>query len=370
MKNTLLCFFCFHFFLFFSQEKKTFSTKSTYLQLDYTYGNIVTQKGIDHLLTGNTESVFLSWNKRTFGEKNWHQLFNYPDLGYSFVYQDLKNDYFGELYGVFGHYNFYLLKRNFNRNLILTIGTGIAYITNPYHKINNNKNIAIGSHLNSSSYIKLFYRKEKIIDRIGLQAGFSFLHASNASIKAPNKGVNVWGLNLGLNYDLDDSSKTYKVTKNARNYREPIKFNLALYGGFNESDFIDIGSFPFMIFSAFLDKRLDRKSALQFGAELHLHYSVKESNKFYYIFNGDVTNNTYHYWKRDSVFIGYELFINKTSIFSQIGYYVYSPEIQEENIYERIGAKRYLNTNFFASLSIKAHILNAEGLEFGIGYRF
>ena len=39
-------------------------------------------------------------------------------------------------------------------------------------------------------------------------------------------------------------------------------------------------------------------------------------------------------------------------------------------IYERIGMKRYLNEKFYASLSVKAHLVDAEALEFGFGYRF
>ena len=366
MKASLNFIFLLCFFYCVAQQKNN----SNYLQVAYSYGSLLAPKGVNHLLTGNPESVLFSWNNRTHGEKDWHQLFNYPDIGYSFIYQDLKNENLGKIYGIYGHYNFYFFDRKLDNNLIFTIGTGIAYITNPYHKIYNNKNIVIGSHINSSSYIRLVYSKENIIDKIGLQAGFSFLHASNASTKAPNKGINVWGLNLGINYNLEKNSIPYKTTIDTKTYKQPIHFNLVTYAGFNESDHIDSGKFPFVIFSAFLDKRLNRKNALQLGTEIHFHSAIKESNTFYYIFNGDVTNNNHHDWKRLSVFLGYELFVNKTSIFAQLGYYVYAPSIQETMIYERIGMKRYLNEKFYASLSVKAHLVDAEALEFGFGYRF
>ncbi len=50
----------------------------------------------------------------------------------------------------------------------------------------------------------LNYKKERIIDKFGLQAGFSLIHYSNANVKAPNASVNTIAFNLGVTYNLDD----------------------------------------------------------------------------------------------------------------------------------------------------------------------
>ena len=120
-------------------------------------------------------------------------------FGFSFIYQDMKNDVLGENYGLYAHYNLYFLKRRLN----LRLGQGIAYNTNPYDKVTNFKNNAYGSHLLSTTYLMLNYKKEKLFKGFGLQAGISVIHYSNANIKAPNTSTNSFVFNVGTNYVFD-----------------------------------------------------------------------------------------------------------------------------------------------------------------------
>ena len=117
----------------------------------------------------------MSWNQPTFGEETWQQRYNYPDLGFSVAYQDLKNQVLGDVYSLYAHYNFYFL----NRRLMLRIGQGLAYTSNPYDKETNFKNIAFGSSLMSSTYLMLNYKKEHIFDRFGIQPILEILAASS-----------------------------------------------------------------------------------------------------------------------------------------------------------------------------------------------
>ena len=135
---------------------------STYFDLNYFGGNIaVHNNDILHLITGHPEGFIFSINKKTYGNKAWEQRFNYPDYGASFIYQDFKNDKLGDAYGLYAHYNFYFLKRN----LMLRIGQGLVYNTNPYDKIENPKNVAFGSDILSSTYLMINYKKEQMFNR-------------------------------------------------------------------------------------------------------------------------------------------------------------------------------------------------------------
>jgi hypothetical protein len=73
--------------------------------------------------------------------------------------------------------------------------------------------------------------------------------------------------------------------------------------------------------------------------------------------------------RRVGVFVGHELFINKTSIISQLGYYVYYPFDFEGRVYNRMGMKRYFNDNWYGVISLKSHGAKAEAVEFGLGIR-
>ena len=122
-------------------------------------------------------------------------------------------------------YNFYFLKRH----VMLRIGQGLAYTTNPYDKVDNHKNIAFGSRLLSSTYLMLNYKKERLFDKFGLQAGVSLIHYSNANVKAPNTSVNSITFNVGLTYNLDDEDAEYLESINTEKFTERIKYNLVFY---------------------------------------------------------------------------------------------------------------------------------------------
>ena len=162
MKFFLTCVFCVFFCFGFAQDK----THASYLDLSYFKGNIALHNNdILHLIDGHPEGYILSWNKKTFGFNDWEQRFNYPDYGITYAYQNMKNDVLGTVTSLYAHYNFYF----FNRNLMLRIGQGMGYTKTPYDKVDNYRNIAYGSHLMSSTFLMLNYKKERIVDRFGLQ---------------------------------------------------------------------------------------------------------------------------------------------------------------------------------------------------------
>ncbi len=365
MRLFLVCIFCAVFGVSFAQEKE----HTSYIDINYFKGNIALHNNdISHLIQGHPEGVILSWNKKTYGFNDWEQGYNYPDYGVSFIYQNLKNDVLGNNYSLYAHYNFYFL----NRHLMLRIGQGLALTTNPYDKEANFRNVAFGSKIMSSTYLMLNYKKERIIDRFGLQAGLSFIHYSNANVRAPNTSINSMVLNVGVTYSLDDVEPEFISAiggAEKEKFTEPIKYNFAFRSGINESDVVGSGQFPFYIFSAYADKRINRKSALQFGTDVFFSNFLKEF--IYYrsvAFPEDNSPGNKDY-KRVGVFAGHELFINKTSLVSQFGYYVYYPFDFEGRIYIRIGLKRYFSNKWFGALTLKSHGAKAEAVEFGIGVR-
>ncbi|WP_296384203.1 acyloxyacyl hydrolase [Winogradskyella sp.] len=349
--------------LSFSQEKEA---SNSYFDLNYFSGNkALHNNDILHLIAGRPEGFIFSWNKKTFGNEAWEQRFNYPDYGASFVYQDLKNERLGHNFGLYAHYNLYFFKRN----IMLRIGQGVAYTTNPYDKIKNPKNVAFGTHVLSSTYVMLNYKKERIFNRFGLQAGLSLIHYSNANVKAPNTSINTLALNVGLTYNLKDENPEYINSSSDKKLTEPIKYNLAFRTGINQSDIIGSGQFPFYVLSAYADKRLSHTSAIQFGADVFFSNFLKELIYYKSVSFPEENVSGDEDYKRVGLFAGYELFINKTSIETQFGYYIYYPFDFEGRTYIRIGLKRYFGKKFFGAMTLKSHGAKAEAVEFGIGVR-
>lgn len=354
---------CFIISLGFSQEKTNF----TNLEVNYFYGTILEHNpDIAHLITDHPTGLILSYNRKTYGYKDWESRYNYPDYGVSFSYQDMKNLYLGENYGLYAHYNFYF----FNRKMMFRIGQGIAYATRPYDKYDNFINNAYGSRLLSSTYIMGNYKKEKIWKGLGLQAGIAIIHYSNANFKAPNNSTNTFAFNLGANYLLDyENEPEYIPSTEEKKYSEPIHYNLAFRAGLNESDVVNSGQFPLFTFSAYADKRINRKSALQFGADAFFASFLKELIYYKSVAFPEENVSGDEDWKRLGLFVGHELMINKLSFLTQVGYYVYYPYDFEGRVYNRIGLKRYIGDTFYGAVTVKSHGAKAEGVEFGVGVR-
>lgn len=336
------------------------------IEVSFLRGNVLPHTTDLYHLQGHADGVFVSLLKQTHGKDEWHSAYNFPDYGVYFEYQNFNNDFLGKAYGLGVLYNFYFLKRN----LELKIAQGIGYATNPYDKVENSKNKAFGSTLMANTNIGLFYKKENLIDKVGLQAGFLFTHFSNGRTKSPNSGINSLLLNVGLNYDFsENNSRKIDTVAIKKNFSEPIKYNVVLRSGYNESPIIGSGQYPFYHISFFADKRFNRKSALQLGTELFLTNSFKDFIKYKSNAYPELNINPNTDYKRVGAFVGYEMFVNKISLEAQVGYYIYRPFVNDIALYDRVGFKYHFNSKLFASFSVKTHMFLAEALEFGVGVR-
>ncbi|MEY3499178.1 MAG: hypothetical protein RL308_847 [Bacteroidota bacterium] len=340
---------------------------SNAIEVNYFTGNIIQHApDLAHLITGHPEGVLFSFSKKTHGRQEWQSAYNFPDYGFYFLYQDFKNEFLGHNYAIGIHYNFYFLKRK----LMFKVAEGIALASNPHDNVTNSKNGAFGSKLLGNVNFVLNYKKDNLIDKFGIEAGFIFTHFSNARIKAPNSGINTWNINVGLNYNFDNiENKIIDSTSFNIKFKQPVKYNLVLRSGINESPIVGSGTKPFYHIGFFADKRLNRKSAIQFGAELFLTNSFIEFIKYKSIAYPNLNINPNTDYKRVGVFVGHELFINKISLEAQIGYYVYKPFKNDIAIYDRLGMKYYLSNKIFTGVSIKTHGFLAEAMEFAVGVR-
>ncbi|NNK73891.1 MAG: acyloxyacyl hydrolase, partial [Flavobacteriaceae bacterium] len=246
----------------------------------------------------------------------------------------------------------------------------LAVTTKPYDREDNFRNNAFGSRIMSSTYVMLNYKKERLFNRFGIQLGFTLMHYSNANVKAPNTSINSITGSLGINYNLDENDQEYKYDlKDDEKFTQPIKYNVVFRGGINESDIVGSGQFPFYILSAYADKRINRKSAFQAGTDFFFSNFLKELIDYTVVAfpENDVDSDTDY--KRVGLFVGHELFINKLSVVTQFGYYVYYPFDFEGRTYQRIGIKHYFGDRWFGAITLKSHAAKAEAVEFGVGIR-
>lgn len=322
---------------------------------------------IIQLIQGPTQAFMVSWERQTYGKKEWEEAYNYPSFGASYILQDMGSPELGKVHSLHAEYRFFFLKRQIS----LQVGTGLGYVENPFHPVDNPKNYAYGSTITGSFYAGLHYRKDRILNSpFGIQAGAFLLHYSNGKTKSPNTSTNNYGIQFGINYQLEEAFPSFKRGQMEEFEAEKLKFNFVFSSGFNDIGVIGLDNNPFYVFTAYADKRINRKSSFQLGTELFLSHSLKqfiEYRSIAYAREGGITGD--EDWKRVGLFAGHELFIGKLSIIAQAGYYIYYPVKYNKRYYTRIGLKRYLTDKLFVSVMLKTHLAKAEAMEYGIGIR-
>ena len=340
------------------------------VEAEYFTGSILEHNpDIAHLITELPSGVVLSFNRKTYGYTEIEGRYNYPDWGFTFIYQDMKNPILGENYSLYGHFTWYFL----NRMLRVGLAQGIAYNTNPYDPETNYDNNAYGSHLLSSTFLRANFVKENLWKGLGVHAGFGVIHYSNANYKAPNNSTNTLYFSAGLNYTFNQINFPPYIpvgSWTSKNYAERIKYNIAFRTGVNEADVNGLGQFPFATISLFADKRINYKSTFQAGVDFFFSRFLEELIKYRSIaFPGDGLTGDEDY-RRIGVFLGHGLRFNRIAFVSQLGYYVYWPYEFENRVYNRLGLKRYfLEDKLFVAATVKAHWAKAEAVEFTIGCR-
>ncbi|WP_144669226.1 acyloxyacyl hydrolase [Dokdonia sp. Hel1_53] len=365
MRTIALFLFLLNCCLLHAQEK---ILKPFDIEADLFYGTILEHNpDISHLITEHPTGIMLAYNRKTYGFEDWERRYNFPDVGYTFAYQDMKNFYLGELYSGYAHYNFYYWKRR----LQFRIGQGFAIATKPYDRETNFINNAYGTRVLSSTMLKFSYKQNNIWRGFGAHAGFSLIHYSNANLKAPNNSTNTWAFTAGINYfpnheKMPDFIPMGEKTK----YSEPLHYNLVVRSGANQSDINNSPRYGFVTLTGFVDKRINHKSSLTGGVDAFFANFLKELIRYESVAfpEGEVSGD--EDWKRFGVFVGHELHFNEMSFVSQLGYYVYYPYDFEGRFYNRLGLKRTFGKHFRGSMVVKAHGAKAEAVEFGIGYRF
>lgn len=316
---------------------------------------------VAHLISGQPRGIIISLDKHTYGARSWESRYNFLDVGFSLYYLDYGNPTIGKSIAIMPYYNFYFNKNREHRSdFIFKMAFGLGYNTNPYDRVDNNKNNFLGSDFSFGTQLQARYEYQ-LSPKVALKTGLSILHFSNASMKRPNKGVNIVTANIGVRYAL--TQRNIKYNKSIMPFeKERIKYHLAVSAGTSEVTTIGAGSFPFYVLHAYAQNRTGHNSGLQLGADFFVTKSIEQDIKYDPFLEGERPD-----YKRLGLFIGHEWYINRLSFVTQFGYYAYRPYDSFKPVYQRINLKYYVRENLFAGFSLKTHFAKAEAAEFGIG---
>lgn len=297
-------------------------------------------------------------NFPTIGCKGWHRDYCNSLWGVSYLYSDLGNKKnLGGVHVLLGHFSFPLLQ---NKSTLFTfrLGTGAAWVEKPFNRVENFKNVAIGSHLNISMS-GIFELRKKINERLGFTTGFGINHYSNGSAKVPNLGINVLSVTAGLTYRFVEvkNCKADSVKPFSRKWR----MNIITDGGFRQTIPAGGRTYPAAVAMINISKQFSTKGKFGFGAEYQYSAALSKQVKG----ATDIASLS-----RIGINACYEQMIDRLAIVMIAGVYAYSKAKEDGPVYDRLGLRYYYKEHWIFNLSLKTHFANADFIDYGIGYQF
>lgn len=329
------------------------------------YGFVLSHhKNMSYLTTGHFPGFEINIGKQTNGEQKWQPLYKYPVMGLAFWYADLANpDMLGSAQAFYPYLNFHLVQ---DHSFLLNyrFGIGLGYLTKKFDRLDNYKNIAIGSHLNVT--INMFYEFQwKVFKRLIFSGSLGITHFSNGAFKAPNLGLNIPTAAVGVSYLFSSDMRKINLqgSKNQHGIDNKIQVLSILSCGIKEiyPAYGDkYGAFSFT--TCFL-KPLSPKRKIGAGFDLFWDFSNIRSLK-----RKDIEVKHSYEAIRPGIHIGHQFDFSHLSFVTQIGYYIYAKDKSDGPVYSRIALRYGFNNKIIASLALKTHFAKADFVEWGIGY--
>jgi Lipid A 3-O-deacylase (PagL) len=309
----------------------------------------------------------INLQQETFGKRVWERIFNYPEIGMSFLYTGLgKSPELGSALSLFPFIDFPLTRiKNFSINF--RFGLGIAYLTKRFDRLTDYKNLAIGSHINASANI-MFKARYKLNQRVTLSLGFGLQHFSNGSLKLPNYGLNIIALNAGVAYRLarENMSLGDRFIPPTEPYSAIIRHNIEFDAGFalGWKNMKAVLGQNYLVYHLYENTffPVKRKSKWGFGIDLSYdesHIKILENEGI------TVTNKLNII--RPGINAAYMLVLSKLDFLFNFGYYLGGQEKSNGPFYEKLSFQYKFSKYFFANVMLKVHWGRADYIGWGFG---
>ncbi|MEQ9187098.1 MAG: acyloxyacyl hydrolase [Cryomorphaceae bacterium] len=319
------------------------------------------RQNMQHLPQYAAHVVELRMYRSGDGTKEWHALYPRAEIGIALRAFDLGNR---EVLGFGLGCAFYisspiLATDKFQWNAELGAGPGL--VSKPFDRVENYKNIAIGSFFNA--FIMLGQRfSYRVAERWDMNVNLSFNHFSNAAYALPNLGLNYPMALVGVKYRIEGNevdSISSVPTETIRNF-----WTVGIQSGLKEYPLPYEAKHPAFIANVDYNIGLNKKTSLSLGTDAMYNLALL---KYRRSLSEEVSNaeNT-----QVGLRAGYNVHIDKMMIFLQIGGYVLDDYRRDRAVYNRVGMRYFFNESIGINLTLKTHLFKADYAELGIAYRF
>ncbi|MBK0403408.1 acyloxyacyl hydrolase [Adhaeribacter sp. BT258] len=352
------------FFAFFSSNVFAQRAAQPWVLGAYANGGFIIAHSplMQHLAVSHPTGFELNVQKQTTGKKAWHQLYQFPKVGYSLVYFHYHNPKLGRSVAASTYINKTLWRAR-KGELNYRLGLGMAYLTEGYDQETNHKNSVASSALNATLQTRFEY-DYRLAPHYSLLLGLGLNHYSNGATKKPNLGLNIPTLTFGVNFHTVPAFIT--ETKTLPEFDPKLFYTLSTTAGWRQIGPLDTKKYLVQSVSFSVAKPLNRKSNLVLGAEAFFDRSLKVQQQT----DTTLTGKPFPDTKKLGIFLGHELGFGDLALETQVGFYAYRPYKNGTPYYERLGLKYHFTPEIFTALDLKIHGFAADVLEYRLGYKF
>ena len=333
----------------------------------------------------NTEIIFeneelsfdaeLSLVWQTAGKRKWHQLQNFPRLSLALRYHDLgESDIVGKAIGLRGAIDIPLFRKN-RSALHYSFGTGLAYLTQPFDRLDNQENNAIGGHWNNSVDMKFDY-EHQLGNKIKIHLGVGLAHYSNGARKLPNLGLNIPHLYLGISpYRGSHDEDFFKYLKMQKQPKR--KWGYGVHFHYTQIEIRLPGGPNFPTYVAAVEANYQPTKIIRWS--IGYQYDYNSSIAEFGLQTTDFLNQREAFIgaSRHSLTIGNDFMFGPWSMQLKLGIYI-SPNssfLLPRPFYFMLSPRYTFNyqsegLKFYTGLNVKSHLFVAEFISWGVGVVF
>jgi len=344
-----------------SQAQFASKLKTAEYGVQYYKGIIIPHhKSINYLTKDYGQTINLTLNLPSFGDKYWHELYKYPDKGFGYSFADFGNpEVLGFANTLYAFVNLpFIRTKRFRLNF--DAAAGVSYVSKPFNLASNNTNIIIGSPANA--YLRVYLNtKIQVTQKFSLKTGFGISHFSNGAIKKPNRGVNL--LSVYTEVAFRPQIKELEVFNKTEKFVQSVDYSVILGAGWRQhyppySTLYGIG-----VMSIKTEYNLSGRHRAGVGLDLFYDeiYSIR------------TTRQIYENQSSDKAFFSgivgtYDLVFGNMSFSVQGGYHPSIPGDGYPRIYQRFSLKQRFGKHFVAGFALKSYMGTAQFIEWRVGF--
>ena len=206
----------------------------------------------------------------------------------------------------------------------------------------------------------LWTQSFQLSSHLKVNAGLSFSHLSNATIKLPNLGLNIPALSVGIRYAVNRAPA--RTLSRVDTVPHRLRYSLQLTGGVKQSPVVESSLYGTAVLTAEASKQTSLRSV--WGAGLALLYDPALGDL--YIDPIITKGKTAYATLNLAPFLSYEKVMGRLSIPIQLGMYI--KENPMKRFYQNLGLKYHLTDALAVAGFLKTHMGRADFIHAGINY--